>query len=205
MRANEANVRLSVGLLMLGSFLFQASLACLIVQTLYALLLAYYYRRSMRILPPLMILISVTLANLIQVNGLQLFTLFGLPITAGSLVIGVRKALTLIGLLYLSQFMIAGQPQLPGTLGRLLSLQFTYFDQITRRWKELDKSHLMQALDNLLLSFEESELIESEDYPAPIPLSSKRLFANLIHLLLFWLLFFLGRLPLFHFLERWAY
>lgn len=204
MRLNEANVRLSAGLLMLGAFLFQSSLVCLILQTLYALALSYYHRRTVRLLPPLIILLSVTLANLLQVNGLQLLSIFGLPITAGSLLIGVRKALTLIGLLYLSQFMIAGQPQLPGTLGKLLSLQFTYFHQITVRWKELDKSHLLQALDNLLLSFDEGKVTVQEEQET-VEASRKSLFINLAHLLFFWLLFFLGRLPLFQCLERWAY
>ena len=115
------------------------------------------------------------------------------PITAGSLVLGARKALTLIGLLYLSQYMVTAKPSFPGRLGKVLSLQFFYFERITTRWKGMEKRDFIGALDKLLFSLEQEEIesrgsIESEVQRA----TGRDVTISVVHICIFWVLLALG-------------
>lgn len=205
MKFDRANVRLLAGLAMLPALLFQESLGAQFLQVAYAVMLALMYGRRFKLGPNLIVLLSVTAAHVFQPNGLHLLNVFSFPVTAGALLIGVRKALTLIGMLYLSQFMVTGKPRLPGRLGALLSLQFTYFDRITKRWEGFDKRHPLASLDTLLLSFDHTEEGLDAGGAPVVAASQKEIAATLLHIACMWLLFTLGTTGWLKFIEAWAY
>lgn len=194
MNVKRADIRLVAGLVMLPAVLLQTSVLFQFVQVCYAVGLAVYFKRRFRLLPNVLLLITVTLVNVFQPNGLHLFDIGSLSVTAGALLVGIRKAFTLIGLLYLSQYMVSAKPKFPGALGRLLSMQFIYVDKIAERWASMDKRKPIQAIDTLLLSFE-SENIFIENHEESVDTSQKILIElryNIIHCALFWILFILG-------------
>ncbi|MBN2049659.1 MAG: Gx transporter family protein [Spirochaetales bacterium] len=151
----KTDLRLITGLAVLPAFLLQPSLAGTFILAGAALGAAVSAGRKIRLLPILLVLLSVVFANLLQANGLVLFSLGSFSVTAGALQIGIKKACTLIGMIYLSQFMVSTRPRLPGFFGRLVSLQLYYFEGITEKWRGLKDGGLLSRLDALLYRLDE--------------------------------------------------
>lgn len=176
------NRQLLAGLTMLPAILFQGSLLFLLIQAGCVILFAVRAGRRFRLLPNLIILISVVIANSIQVNGRVLFSIGSFDLTLGALELGLMKAVKLIAMVYLSQFMVAGKPLLPGRFGALVSMQFVYFEHIMELWgrkerrdrksrkarkswktpgeKRSEHISLITRLDELLLQLERMELLD---------------------------------------------
>lgn len=191
-----SNLRLTAGLLALPAILLQDNTFGVMVQAVYVIVLAISHGRRFRLLPNLILLISVSSAHLLQPNGLLLFSIGDFPITVGALVLGMRKAFTLIALLYLSHYMVTGKPRFPGTLGRLISLQFYYFDKITSGWKAISpKRPFIGAIDSLMLSLTDSDKDGQSGFEISASRSgTKREWTiNSLHVLVLWALYSLGK------------
>lgn len=193
MRAN--NVRLLAGLVALPAILLQNNMIGILVQTLYVIVLSVTHGRRFRILPNLLLLVSVASAHLLQPNGLHLFSVGTFPITLGALLLGARKALALIALLYLSHYMVTGKPQFPGRLGRLISLQFLYFDTITTSWRNITpKRPFISAVDRLLMVVTEAQPQEATVHASSAP--ARSMVINAVHVLVLWSLFLAGSMDI---------
>jgi hypothetical protein len=187
-----SNLRLITGLLVLPAILLQENLLGIGLQTVYVIVLALTHGRKFRILPNLVLLISVSAAHLLQPNGLHLLSIGGFPITLGALLLGARKACTLIALLYLSHFMASGKPQFPGRLGRLISLQFTFFDAIVTDWQTIHpKRPFIAAVDRLLFGLTGQE-IDTTIPTTALSASLQTVLGSILHIVLLWLLFVFG-------------
>ena len=188
----RANIRLAFGLAALPAILLQNNLIGILIQTIYVIILAVLHGRRFRALPNLILLLSVSAAHILQPNGLLLFTIGSFPVTLGALLIGSRKACTLIALLYLSHYMVSGKPRFPGRIGSLVSLQFTYFDAISTTWHTITpKRPLIGAIDTLLLRMSETRTpapLKQEQTRVPL----KTLLIEVIHPVILWALFLLG-------------
>lgn len=179
------NRYLIAGLLMLPAILFQDAWAYLILQTGIVIIAAIRAGRRFRLLPNIIILVSVVVANSIQVNGRVLISIGTFDLTLGALELGLVKALKLIAMVYLSQFMVAGKPLLPGRFGALVSMQFVYFEHIMELWERKERkaskpkvprgerrtAHitLIHRLDDLLIQLEQMELQDVMDKDAITP------------------------------------
>ncbi|MFA5468681.1 MAG: hypothetical protein WC224_06450 [Sphaerochaetaceae bacterium] len=183
-----ANLRLLAGLIALPALLFQSNFLALLIQSAYIIILAVSHSRRFKLLPNLLLLFSVSLAHLLQPNGLHLFSIGRFPVTAGALLLGAHKAFTLISLLYLSQYMVTARPQFPGALGKLITLQFYYFERIREAWHI--KRPLTEAIDEMLLELEvdPSKATKRETSKAPL----REFLWNSIHIIVLWALFFIG-------------
>lgn len=162
---NRRNVPLIAGLIMLPAFVFQDRLLPLAVQVLFLIVLQIIIGRKVRILPIIIMLITVPGLNLFQSHGRVLAEIFGFPVTQGALVIGLRRALILIGLIYLSRFMVSRKPRFPGRIGSLLSLQFAFYEGFLSRKPDMRPRHVIEHLDKLLIDLESrsEELQQSEN------------------------------------------
>lgn len=192
-----SNLRLTAGLLALPAILLQDNTFGVMIQALYVITIAIMHGRRFRLLPNIILLISVSSAHILQPNGLLLFSLGDFPITAGAMILGMRKAFTLIALLYLSHYMVTGKPQFPGTLGRLISLQFYYFDKITSGWKTISpKRPFIGAIDTLMLSLSDGDEGSQSGVGnvSNLPGTTREWIINSAHVLILWTLFSLGRL-----------
>ena len=184
------NIRLLFGIAILPALFFQNNITALFLQTLYAIFLALSSGRKFKLLPNLILLVGLSLAHLLQPNGLLLFTLGSFPITLGSLILGSHKAFLLISLIYLSQYMVSSRPTFPGKLGALISMQLFYFGQISLTWSTIvPKKPFIGAIDKLLFQLEEP----SHDYKETLLSKNEKILPKVIHLILFWTLFGLGK------------
>lgn len=187
---NKNNIRLLFGIAILPALFFQNNFTALFLQTLYAIFLALSSGRKFKLLPNVVLLVGLSLAHLLQPNGLLLFTLGSFPITLGSLILGSHKALLLISLIYLSQYMVSSKPTFPGKLGALISLQLFYFGQISLTWSSISpKKPFIGAIDNLLFQLEQPNQGLKETFSV----ADEKIFPKVIHLVIFWTLFILGR------------
>jgi heptaprenyl diphosphate synthase len=155
----RSTLQIASGALLIIPILFSDSLTGSFLQALFLIMLALLSGRKFRLLPNLILLISVSLAHTLQPNGLQLFAIGSFPITLGSLIIGAKKALLLISFMYVSHYMMKYRPKFPGTIGKLLSLQFYYYDKLTSEWHSIEtKKPLITAIDTLLLRVSEESI-----------------------------------------------
>jgi hypothetical protein len=184
------NIRLLFGIAILPALFFQNNITALFLQTLYAIFLALSSGRKFKLLPNVVLLVGLSLAHLLQPNGLLLFTLGSFPITLGALVLGSHKAFLLISLIYLSQYMVSSKPTFPGKLGALISMQLFYFGQISLTWSAIvPKKPFIGAIDNLLFQLEQP----SQDYKESLLTKDEKILPKVIHLILFWTLFGFGK------------
>lgn len=121
------------GLLIVPAFVFDQSLIARWLQTLLFMGLAALTGRRVLILPNLIMLTGIVVANLLSPLGRVLFKAGPLPITLGALEDGLGKAALLIGLIYLSRLMVRDDLVLPGRFGALIAKVFRYFGLITER------------------------------------------------------------------------
>lgn len=190
------NVKLFMGIISLPAILLQNNLIGIVLQTIYVIVLSVTSGRKFRVLPNLILLFSVSSAHLLQPNGLLLFTIGSFSVTLGALLLGARKALALIALLYLSHYMVTGKPQFPGKLGRLISLQFFYFDAITTKWRGIaPKRPFILAIDKLLHTVSEQSAGDRQrSESAPAMASAIDLARQGVHVVVLWGLFLAGSL-----------
>ncbi len=160
------DLRLLTGFAVLPALLFQQQLIGTVVIAALAVAAALAHGKRFRLLPNLLLIVSVTLANLMQKNGLVLTEIFGYPITAGALELGLKKACTLIGMIYLSQYMVSARPSLPGPIGMLVSRQLYYFERITELWKGSGSTGVIARIDELLFSLDAIEETQQESSAA---------------------------------------
>jgi len=83
-----------------------------------------------------------------------LFETGPLRITQGSLSAGLRKALTLEGLVLLSGACVKSDLRLPGRFGLLLAESFTLLEKMRARKNKIRRGRVIEGIDNLLLEME---------------------------------------------------
>jgi hypothetical protein len=189
-----ANIRLFTGLLALPAILLQDNPFGVMLQAVYVIVLALIHGRKFRLLPNLILMLSVSSAHLLQPNGYLIVSIGSFPITLGALLLGLRKAFTLIALLYLSHYMVTGRPEFPGRLGKVISLQFYYFDKITSGWREITpKRPFIKAVDTLMLNLTEEKAASIMSIGKDeVVFNRRELLENILHTVVLWGLFLLG-------------
>lgn len=161
-RIGVPELRIITGLLMVPPYLLQPSLIVMSVQMLFLIFLAAAHGRRIKVSMILIVLFSITAVHLLQANGRVLFQAGAFAVTLESLKIGFQKGATLVGMIYLSQFMVSGRPKFPGKFGQLLSKQFLYFEHLVSTWKRPERGKFIETLDRMLFDMEEGVLNESE-------------------------------------------
>lgn len=121
--------------------------------------------------PPITILIilGVIFINLLAPYGRVLLHIGAFKVTLGALMTGIKRAVTLEGLIMLSKLAIRSDLKLPGRFGSLLSESFVFFALITDSKKRITRKNFFTDLDNLLLDLSRWE---GESFSAAIPLAA---------------------------------
>lgn len=181
MRISTLNI-ISGAFIIIGILLSQYLVLQFLI-AIYVIILASNKGRKFRLLPNIILLISISIAHIFTPSGLVLFSIASYPITLGSITIGAKKALLLISFIYASHYMMSTRQQIPGKLGHIISLQFYYFDQLTTRWNKLEKKRpLIQAIDQLLQGIEK-EIDENPLKSVEAKFATKKdLFIHLLHI-----------------------
>jgi len=129
-RVNGRSLMIS-GLMFLPAFVLQTSLAVRFLQVSAVLVLYVLSGKRLRIIYPLMLIVSVTAVNLLRPAGEVLFNVSGFPVTLDALKSGMSRALLLTGLVYVSRLCVSSVPSFPGRWGRMLSMVFFFFGRMT--------------------------------------------------------------------------
>ncbi len=177
-------LRVLTGAAIIPAIILMDHLAGTFALTVILILLALKEGRRFRPLPNIILLTTVSGAHTLQPYGRYLFSILGHPVTLGSLAIGAHKALLLISFIYLSHYIMASRPVIPGRLGSLLSLQFYYLDRLTSEWKSIPhKRPYLAVIDALLVRVSDQEGDHAPAKHAEVPPASVRQWSGSIALL----------------------
>jgi heptaprenyl diphosphate synthase len=144
----------AAGLLMTLIFLLTPSLSGRGFEFLFFLLLAALMGKKTRPFFMLAVILGTALCNLAVPYGRVLGRLGPFTLTGGSLVTGLRKGITLEGLVVLSGASVRRDPRLPGRLGRLLGESFRLLGRIGEGKTGVSRKRFIEGIDELLLRVE---------------------------------------------------
>ncbi len=102
------------------------------------------------------IVIAITGFHVLVPTGAVLFEVGTFPVTAGGLRNGVFKALTIIGMVFLSLVSVRADLRIPGTVGAIAGKLFWSFEQIMERRDRVKVSAPLRTADEMLLELYES-------------------------------------------------
>ena len=132
------------------AFLLQPSLILRAMQVVLFAVLAALNGKRIKYGYFLVIVASITAFNLLTPLGRILVEVGPFQITAGALMEGVTKGLTISGLVFLSLASIRPDLRLPGRFGGLLAKVFYYFQRILEGKRRIRVSRLVSSLDDIL-------------------------------------------------------
>ena len=123
---------------------------------LFFVLTAIKKHGKIRWIPSLIILLSITFFSLLSPAGKVLFTLGSWKITSGALVSGLQKGLSLIGMVYISQFVVDKNFRLPGKFFSVIVYIFLIYDKLTAEKMAVKKKNIISGIDEKLMSITEN-------------------------------------------------
>ena len=111
--------------------------------------------RRVRLLPSLMIILSVTFFSVLSPAGEVLFSIFGFRVTFDSLLLGLRRSGVLVGMVFLSRSLISqksGKSFLKkcGKLGNKVTEVLFWLNLLTEKKLSFKKGHIIEAIDERL-------------------------------------------------------
>ncbi|WP_028972607.1 hypothetical protein [Spirochaeta cellobiosiphila] len=131
-------------------FSFQDNVLLKFIEVLMLAFLVTLAGKKLKYLYFVMMVGSVTFFHLLTPAGQLLYSLGPIDITLGSLVIGVVKGFTIIGMVFLSLSAVHRDLTFPGKLGALLGETFVYLEVILDRKKEITKGNWITKIDQFL-------------------------------------------------------
>lgn len=99
---------------------------------------------------------AITFFHVLVPTGAVLFEVVGIPVTTGAIRTGAFKALTIIGMVFISLVSVRADLEIPGRLGAVAARTFWAFEQIMERREELRLSSPLASTDAMLLGIYES-------------------------------------------------
>jgi hypothetical protein len=142
----------AAGLLLAPAVIFQPDLGVKAVQTALFLSLALWLVPSGRrrlVVGSIVFMATTIVVNLFSPAGRVLMRIGPFPVTRDAMEIGISKATTLVSLLYLSRIFVRPSVQLPGVVGRTISLTFGYLNRLLAGRQPLAGRNWVRRLDEL--------------------------------------------------------
>ena len=154
------------GIAILPPFFFTNNLLIRFIFVVTAISLNILTGRKFRILPNILLLLGVIIANIYPPTGKLYFKIGYFYITEDAIFSGLKKSLLLIGSVYISRFSIRKELLLPGKTGALFYKIFFYFEKLTELHLKFKKD-IIEQIDLKLIEIENSNTImetpESKD------------------------------------------
>lgn len=136
----------------LPGYLLQSSLSVRLAQVVLFGWLTTVAGKRLQWIYFLTIAATITLFHVLVPSGLVVAEIAGLRITLGALRTGAFKALTIVGMVFLSLVAVRADLRLPGTVGVLAGKVFWAFEQIMERRGEITIRRPLESADGLLSS-----------------------------------------------------
>ena len=147
-----AGTLLIAGILVLPAYLLQQNLVVRALQVVLFAVTAVLAGKRLQWTYFLSVSAAIVLFHLFAPNGRVLAELGPLQITAGALRTGAFKALTIVGLVFISLSAVRADLVLPGRLGALAGRLLWCFEQIMERHGAVTLRDAARSVDELLLS-----------------------------------------------------
>ncbi len=144
------NILLLSGAAVIIAFIFQKNIFIKASQAGIFIFLTFISGNKIKILNSIFLLIFIVIFNLLSPAGKVIFYISIFPVTELSLVNGLIKALTFIGLFYISKVFISRDINIPGSFGRIISRTFSYLNDLTKEKIENIREPV-KSLDKVLL------------------------------------------------------
>ena len=148
-RSNELAL---AGLCMIPALLLNPDTSTRVIQFLFFFFLARLSGKKIKLLPVVLIMAGIVFFNLLVPYGELLFSIGFLKITRGALFAGLRRAVTLEGLVMLSRFCIRRDLNLPGFFGEITGESFRLFSRLTEERLLFNRLNWVARLDGILLA-----------------------------------------------------
>ncbi|MBQ5499633.1 MAG: hypothetical protein IIT73_07555, partial [Treponema sp.] len=104
-----------------------------------------------KLLPSIIIVLSVTFFALLTPVGKVLFRIGSWKITQTSLEMGLRRSGFLVGMVFISQCAVDKNLRLPGKAGAFVAGVFYYFDLLVSEKIKFSRKNLVKSIDERLL------------------------------------------------------
>jgi heptaprenyl diphosphate synthase len=150
------------GLCTMPALLFNPDTVCRIAQFILFWFLCWLAGKKNNPLLTLFVLIGVTAFNLLVPYGRVLASWGIFRITEGALMTGLRRAVTLEGLIMLSRIAIRRDLRFPGSFGALIGESFQLLALIRDRKQTITRKNWMTDIDRLMIELSE-ELVPDPD------------------------------------------
>jgi heptaprenyl diphosphate synthase len=142
---------LAAGVFMGAAFLLNPSTETRTLQFLFFWFCSWASGKKNSPLITLLVIGGIVFVNLLAPYGRILAEIGPLRITQGSLIAGVRKGITLEGLIMLSRAIIRPGLQFPGSFGALMAESFRIFAGMSGQKNRITAKHFIEGIDALLL------------------------------------------------------
>jgi heptaprenyl diphosphate synthase len=144
-------------------FLFTSSLAGKALQFLFFWLLLWLSGKKNRPHITLLLMAGIVFCSLLAPYGKILAEIGPLKISQGALLAGLRRALTLEGMVMISGTFVRAGIRLPGVPGALLGESFRLFALLRERKRTIDRKHFIEEIDELMLELDQ-DIKEAPEY-----------------------------------------
>lgn len=126
-------------------------------------ILAAIKRKKIKIIPSLVITVTITFFALISPYGKVILTIGSFRITLESLLLGLHRSGILVGMIFLSQIIISPRLSLPGKAGKFLKQVFYWLEKLTEVRINFKPKQIIENLDARLCEiWEEEDFYESK-------------------------------------------
>ncbi|MCL2704695.1 MAG: hypothetical protein FWE72_00610 [Spirochaetaceae bacterium] len=173
-------------------FLFTSNLIIRSVFVFIVIILNILTERRFRILPNILLLLAIMIANIYPPDGKVYFEVGHFYITQGAIFSGLKKTLLLIGSVYISRFSVRKELVFPGKTGALFYRIFFYFEKLTELNLKFNKN-IIEQIDFKLIEIEKSTSIDhagkTKNHSFNIKPGLKQILFFIIINLIFWGLF----------------
>ena len=120
--------------------------------------LVFVKKRTLKILPSMLLIFFVVLFSLFSPHGKILFSFGKLNITLGALILGLVKGGRLCGFVFVSQFLISKNISFPGRVGKFFSNVMSYFSKLAESKIRLTKENFISQIDSRLCKVWRNEI-----------------------------------------------
>ncbi|MCL2792395.1 MAG: hypothetical protein FWD87_04820 [Spirochaetaceae bacterium] len=151
----EPGIYFFTGIAILFPFLFTNDLIIRFVFVVIAVILNISTGRKIRVLPNILLLLGIMIANIYPPGGKVYFEIGNFYITQGAISSGLKKSLLLIGSVYISRFAVRKELIFPGKAGFLFYKIFFYFEKLTELHLKF-KKNIIEQIDLKLIEIEKS-------------------------------------------------
>lgn len=139
------------GMAVLPAYLIQTSLVIRIGQVVLFGALAVVAGKRLQWFYFLTIVFTISVFHLLVPSGVVLATVGGFRITLGALRTGFFKAVTIVGLVFISLVAVRADLKIPGRLGSLVGKVFWSFEQIMEHRHQIEARRPFVSADRLLI------------------------------------------------------